>query len=197
MARGKNKGLSNDDIAIWKQIADGVKPLSPRKVIPKPIKTAKTLRSTTPITQSPIQPFHIGDKVVETRKGSGPDFREAPAKTSPNMDKRNFQRLLKGKMEIEATLDLHGMTYDQAQKRITMFIRQSHVAGLRMILVITGKGRTHGVDEFNRPKGGVLRQSLPDWLRSPALNHLVLQVTPAQQRHGGAGAWYVYLRRLR
>ncbi|PIB26560.1 hypothetical protein BFP76_11720 [Amylibacter kogurei] len=197
MVRKKNKGLSSDDIAIWKQVADGVKPLSPRKIIPKPIKTTKNLRATTPITQPPIQPFHIGEKVVESIKGSGPDFREAPAKTSPNMDKRNFQRLMKGKMEIEATLDLHGMTYDQAQKRITMFIRQSHVAGLRMILVITGKGRTHGVDEFNRPKGGVLRQSLPDWLRSPALNHLVLQVTPAQQRHGGTGAWYVYLRRIR
>ena len=113
------------------------------------------------------------------------------------MDKRNFQRLLKGKMDIDATLDLHGMTADQAKQHLTLFLRNAHKRHLRMILVITGKGRIHGVDEFNRPKGGVLRQSLPDWLRSPALGHLVLQVTPAQQRHGGSGAWYVYLRRIR
>jgi len=100
-------------------------------------------------------------------------------------------------MEIDGTLDLHGMTADQAKARLLAYITQSHAMGMRLILVITGKGKHKGYDEFHRPVGGVLRQSLPDWLRGPTLSNKILQVSQAQPKHGGAGAYYVYLRRIR
>jgi DNA-nicking Smr family endonuclease len=41
----------------------------------------------------------------------------------------------------------------------------------------------------------VLRHQVPQWLRLPPLGNVVMQVTPAHIRHGGHGAYYVYLRR--
>jgi DNA-nicking Smr family endonuclease len=113
------------------------------------------------------------------------------------MDKKNFNRLLKGKMEIEGTIDLHGLTADQAKIKLIAFIDRSYTLGKRLIIVITGKGKHKGYDEFQRPINGVLRQSLPDWLSGPSVSDKVLQVTQAQPKHGGTGAFYVYLRRKR
>ncbi len=112
------------------------------------------------------------------------------------MDKRNFQRLVRGKLEIDGKLDLHGMTQEQAKIALRSKILQAHSSGKRLILVVTGKGK-HRVDEFNRSIVGVLRQNVPQWLRQPPLSSVVLEVTQAQQRHGGDGAFYVYLRRNR
>ena len=119
------------------------------------------------------------------------------AKVSPNMDKRNFQRLLKGRIEIDETLDLHGMTAEQARAQLVLALQRAHGRGARLVLVITGKGKRTHIDEFNRPRSGVLRAALPDWLRAGALAGIVLQVTQAHPRHGGKGAFYVYLRRRR
>ena len=76
-------------------------------------------------------------------------------------------------------------------------ISQSHLLGKRLIIVITGKGKHKGFDEFQRPINGVLRKSMPDWVNNSAISQKVLQVTPAQPKHGGDGAFYVYLRRQR
>lgn len=131
------------------------------------------------------------------KPGQAPSFVDRPAQTSPNMDRRNFQRLLKGRLEIDATLDLHGMRADPAQQRMNQFIRNAHAAGGRLLLIITGKGTTGDTDEFGRPRRGVLRAGVPEWLKSGPMSGLVLQVTQAHPRHGGGGAYYVYLRRNR
>lgn len=126
-----------------------------------------------------------------------PSFVDRPSQTSPNMDRRNFQRLLKGKLDIDATLDLHGMTADVAQRRLNQFIRTANTMGHRLLLIITGKGKRADVDEFNRPRSGVLRTGVPEWLKTGPESDLVLQVTQAHPKHGGGGAYYVYLRRNR
>jgi len=144
-----------------------------------------------------LRPFKVGERAVEKAVQQPPAFHQKNQITSPNMDRKNFQRLLKGQLEIDGTLDLHGLTADQAKARLLAYITQSHAMGMRLILVITGKGKHKGFDEFHRPVGGVLRQSLPDWLRGPTLSNKILQVSQAQPKHGGAGAYYVYLRRIR
>lgn len=105
------------------------------------------------------------------------------------VDRRTDQRLKRGKMEIEATIDLHGMGQAQAQESLTRFIKTSHDLGRRCVLVITGKGLLG--------KPGIIKTRLPDWLRESPLAALVLKSTPAQLRHGGEGAVYVLLRRRR
>ena len=112
------------------------------------------------------------------------------------MDRKNFQRLLRGKFDIEMRLDLHGLTQNQAKITLRAKLTQAYDQGKRLVLVITGKCKTR-VDDFNRPVHGVLRQNLPQWVRQPALRHIVLEITEAKRHHGGGGAYYIYLRRKR
>jgi len=113
------------------------------------------------------------------------------------MDRKSFQRLKRGKLTPEAKLDLHGMTLDHAHAALTRFILRAHGGGKRLVLVVTGKGKDRDGDGPIPVRHGVLRHNVPHWLRLPPLGPLVLQVTEAHIRHGGGGAYYVYLRRRR
>lgn len=113
------------------------------------------------------------------------------------MDRRRYDKLRRGRVEPQARLDLHGMTADRAHGALAAFILGAHAAGLRLVLVITGKGRPGGMDALAPHRHGVLRHNVPHWLAAPPLASKVLQIAPAHVRHGGGGAYYVYLRRLR
>ena len=94
-------------------------------------------------------------------------------------------------------MDLHGMTLAQAQGALTGFIAEAWTRGLRLVLVITGKGRReHDTGPIPR-RTGALRHEVPHWLRRAPLGPMVLDIRPAHRRHGGDGALYVYLRRRR
>ncbi len=149
-------------------------------------------------------------------KGSGPplpekrDMRSAetarPKKRGPQVnptplpdrfDRKLYARLARGQQKVEATLDLHGLTEKRAELRLTTFVQTAYGRGVRNLLVITGKGNRSGLDEFNRPKGGVLRRRVPELLARPPLLHLVQSFSESHERHGGKGALYVRLRRAR
>jgi DNA-nicking Smr family endonuclease len=89
------------------------------------------------------------------------------------------------------------MTLDQAHGALTAFILRAHGAGKRLVLIVTGKGKDRDIGGPIPVRYGVLRHNVPHWLRLPPLTQLVLQVTKAHTRHGGGGAYYVYLRRQR
>jgi len=112
------------------------------------------------------------------------------------MDRRRFHQLQRGRLQPEARLDLHGMTAARAHSALTSFILAAHSEGRRLVLVITGKGRAPD-DAIAPLRHGVLHHSVPHWLTAPPLVTRVLDVVPAHQRHGGGGAFYVYLRRQR
>lgn len=187
------KKLSDGDKAVWGQVAHSVDPLR-KSFTFKPSIKAK-LKSAGVMPQRPkFAAFRVGEKAktpVFTPSGE-----TSPKGVTPNMDKKSFQRLVRGKLEIDGRLDLHGMTQEQAKIMLRIKLMQAHERGKRLILVITGKGKER-TDEFNRQIIGVLRQNVPMWLRQPPLSSIVLEVTSAQQRHGGEGAFYVYLRRNR
>jgi DNA-nicking Smr family endonuclease len=105
------------------------------------------------------------------------------------LDRRSAARLRRGEMALGARLDLHGMTQDEAHRALVRFLENSYEAGLRAVLVITGKGGGDGE--------GVLRRSVPRWLGEARCRKLVLGTSPARPRHGGEGALYVLLRRKR
>ena len=85
------------------------------------------------------------------------------------------------------------MTLAQAHAALTRFILASFATRRRLVLVITGKGRS-GDDARDAPRG-LLRRQVPDWLSSPPLGSVVQEVLPAHRSHGGSGAYYVMLRR--
>lgn len=122
------------------------------------------------------------------------DFRVGAEDMKPpppaGLDRRSADRLRRGRMEIEARLDLHGLTQAAAQPALEAFLAKAQRRGLRCVLVITGKGRS-GEDP------GVLRRMVPRWLAEPPNSTRVLALAPARVQHGGGGALYVLLRRLR
>lgn len=198
MARKRRRSLTEDEQSLWNAVikqVDSIESLPPLILSPKskPAKRQKLDSS------YEIKPFKVGAKVKVqgTSQPKPPSFVDRPNQTSPNMDKRNFQRLLKGQLVIDATLDLHGLTAEQARMQLQIFVQNANRLGNRLILVITGKGNKKSVDEFNRPRSGVLRSGVPEWLKTGPLSDLVLQVTQAHVKHGGGGAYYVYLRRQR
>ena len=198
MVKKTPKSVSQEDLEVWKKITIQLKRNKPEVLIKKNISGLKIKKSSKLLPKAPeLKPFIIGEKVLKKEKIILPNFHEDNKINSPNMDKKNFKKLVKGKMEIEGTIDLHGLTADQAKIKLITFINHSYSLGKRLIIVITGKGKHKGFDEFQRPINGVLRQNLPEWLSGPSVSNKVLQVTQAQPKHGGAGAFYVYLRRQR
>ena len=198
MVKKTPKSVSQEDLEVWKKITTQLKRNKPEVLIKKNISGLKIKKSSKSLPKAPeLKPFIIGEKVLKKEKIILPNFHEDNKINSPNMDKKNFKKLVKGKMEIEGTIDLHGLTADQAKIKLITFINHSYSLGKRLIIVITGKGKHKGFDEFQRPINGVLRQNLPEWLSGPSVSNKVLQVTQAQPKHGGAGAFYVYLRRQR
>lgn len=113
------------------------------------------------------------------------------------MDPKTHRHLHRGKLDPEARIDLHGMTLAEAHPELIRFIIANHEAGRRLVLVITGKGKLRDDHGPIPARLGVLRHQVPQWLHMAPLRALVLQVVPAHLRHGGAGAYYVYLRRGR
>ena len=101
------------------------------------------------------------------------------------LDKRTAQRLKKGRLPIEARLDLHGHSQEQAFRALHGFIDGQWAAGRRCVLVVTGKGK------------GVLKDAVPQWLNGPLLRMKILSFTYAQRQDGGEGALYILLKRAR
>ena len=193
MAR-RGKTISSEDRELWQQVTKTTKALHADTVRPE-IATALALKPKP--TPAIIKPFSIGNAVsapkIQISLAEGP-----LEKTNLQMDRRSFERLRKGRLRPEAFLDLHGMTAEAAHARLSDFIQSAHLGDLRLVLVITGKGRIRHDDLTTMPvRKGVLRHSVPHWLAQPGLKARILQVSPAHDKHGGGGALYVYLRRRR
>lgn len=109
------------------------------------------------------------------------------------IDRSTANKFQKGKMLIDGRIDLHGMTQEVAHNALNAFIEDSWRAGKRCVLVITGKGSR--ADEYGRT--GLLRERTPQWLSAPRLRNRILAINQAQIQHGGAGAFYVLLKRRR
>lgn len=124
-----------------------------------------------------------------------------PAPDLNPFDRKNVKKLKRGKIEIEARIDLHGMRQTEAHAALIRFIHGSAAMGRRWVLVITGKGsplRASDGDRessFGEASRGVLKRSVPLWLAEPELSRLIVSFTEAAIEHGGSGALYVHLRR--
>lgn len=106
--------------------------------------------------------------------------------------------LRRGTLAIDARIDLHGMYQGEAHDALIGFLRRARAAGHAHVLVVTGKGGagmggSDYADAFS--ERGVLRRSVPHWLRGPDLRGLVLGFEEASRHHGGSGALYVRLKR--
>lgn len=102
----------------------------------------------------------------------------------------------RGRVQIDATLDLHGMTQTEAHTRLNRFVEFAQMRGHRVLLVITGKGPPDTKpDPFEEAPRGILRRRFLEWVETPPLSPRLTSVAQAHQRHGGRGAFYLFLKR--
>lgn len=187
-----------DELELWQQVARTADRMHADRNLPQPL--VSTLKPQIKINDPiEIPLFRIGQEAGSRPAGHDvlPHISQRLAAAPMNMDKKAHTRMSRGKMQPEATLDLHGMTMAEAHPALTGFILQSQAMGRRLVLVITGKGKD-SVDLGPIPRRrGVLRHQVPQWLRMAPVGQTVLQISEANQKHGGGGALYVYLRRRR
>jgi DNA-nicking Smr family endonuclease len=175
----------NEERALWRAAMHGVARL------PKHIGAAATeppASDPPPASEAPAPKLAKQPRRAVPAAAKLPDL--APG-VAPGVDRRNAERLRRGERAIDARLDLHGMTQDEAHRALDAFLARAEQAGWRCVLVITGKGRP------GTSAAGVLRAAVPRWLNEAPNRARLLAIAAAQPKHGGAGALYVLLRRKR
>jgi DNA-nicking Smr family endonuclease len=180
----RKRALSEEERALWESVTRQTKPLR------------KKHRAAEPHRASPKVESHIAAKAVNPPKLLSPATTPAPAKPvvpplAP-LGRREKAQLSRGRKDIEARLDLHGMTQARAHRALSGFLHRAHGDGLTFVLVITGKGKIGAESER-----GVLRRQVPQWLSQPEFRAFVVGFEEAHIGHGGAGALYVRIRRSR
>lgn len=196
MSRRK-RVLRPEERELWSQVTETAIPIDP--VIPKVDASRPKAKVPDPVSPRSIKSFQLGEHAApKTQKPNlAPSLEEQFSKAPVAMDKKAFTRLKQGRLSPEARIDLHGMTLDQAHPALNRFILDNHAKGRRLVLVITGKGKAKDAPGPIPTRLGVLRHQVPLWMQQHPLKPLILQVAQASQKHGGSGAYYVYLRRIR
>ena len=200
VSRRRARPLTEEENKLWRAVVKDAKPLPRRRrksAVELPLAEAAELAAIVPppIRTAPAAP--LPPKAAKTRAP------EPPLLTG--LDRRVSQRLARGQMEVEATLDLHGHSQHEAHEALLSFLSRSRARGLRCLLVITGKGASpyarhtlHGASFYEVPeRQGVLRSAVPRWLEEAAFRIHLSGFQPAHPKHGGGGAFYIWLRRKR
>ncbi|MEM6373966.1 MAG: Smr/MutS family protein [Pseudomonadota bacterium] len=195
----RRRKLRPDEEELWRKVAARTermhpeKPLNPSDFVttPAPAPRKKATFEAVPKSLSikatkPSTSVHLSPSISDQVNGR-----------PVQMDRKAFDQMKRGKLRPEGKLDLHGMTLDRAHPALTSFVLSAQAQGKRLVLVVTGKGKQRDDGGPIPVRFGVLRHQVPQWLAAPPLSSAVLQVSQAHLRHGGGGAYYVYLRRLR
>ena len=178
----RSRRLTAEELQLWTLVARGVTPLKGRvhMVEATPAPEEAPMRREAPSLAQP-EPR----TVARTTPGLPP---LAP------LDRRTVSAVRRGRRDIEAVIDLHGMRQNEAHDALRGFLHRAQGAGQKFVLVITGKGAP-GAEAGSFEERGVLRRVVPHWLRLPDLRPLVVGFEEAGPHHGGGGALYVRLRR--
>ena len=205
--KGNLDHLNEEDRAIWQQVSATVEPYHQRPERPKRVSKPKPA-GTGAKPQAPI--FKNHKKPKNQKPATTASFTPLPPSIpvfapNPGVDKRMKRKLGRGQMEIDARLDLHGKTKAQAHRILKSFIFNAQGRGHRNILVITGKGgeglarhTLHSHDVVHAPeRKGILMREVPQWLNEPEFASMVVGYQPAHPKHGGGGALYIRIRRIR
>ncbi len=187
-----------DELDLWNQVASTTERLAPPRrslIVDTPLQEAPKKREA-----KPIAPFTLGALPTSTREmrdvlpALSERLRTAPVK----MDAKSYKTMQRGKLKPEGRIDLHGMTVAQAHPALISFIMTAQANGKRLVLVITGKGgKREEMGAIAPQRMGALKRQVPIWLTMAPVASAVLQVTESHIKHGGSGAYYVYLRRAR
>lgn len=136
------------------------------------------------------QPMEQGSSAPSASPGTKPETKPRQNPPLATLDHRTRTKLRRGRLDVDAKLDLHGLRQAEAQRALLDFLRRAQAGGARIAIVVTGKGSR------SEQTGGVLRRLVPLWLQAPNLRDVVAGFGEASRTHGGEGALYVQIRRL-
>ena len=180
----RRRGLSYEDRVLWTHVTKAIKPLRARAVA-EPDEDAG-------IVEPKVPPKLHSKPIAPSKSVSHEAAQKLPKSAAPPLvplGRRMKQRVARGKDQIDARLDLHGLTQSEAHGELLRFLRRANARDARLVLIITGKGRGG--------EPGVLRRQVPHWLALPEFRELVVGFEDAHVTHGGEGALYVRVRRNR
>jgi DNA-nicking Smr family endonuclease len=173
----KKDEISDEEQALFREAMHGVKKITPKKTIaPLPPRITRPKRAT-PDTNSSHATYSDYDKVEPV---SGEDMIEY---RKSGFQHKNLRKLRLGQYNVEAILDLHGMTVVEAKEALHHFLKQCLRKGTRHVLIIHGKGRS---DTYP-----ILKNKLNNWLRQ--IDQIVAFCSAAA-KDGRSGAMYVLLK---
>ncbi len=179
--RKKKSLIAPEDHALWVHVTRSAKPMPGRQALDMPVFDAGPQAEEPPRARSLPLPVPVQPKVRTLPPLAG-------------IEKRMVKEVARGSRAIDARIDLHGMRQAEAHGALNGFLHRAHANGAKLVLVITGKGG--GIDGFGEERG-VLKRMVPHWLADPVLRRLVIGFENAGRGHGGEGALYVRLRRMR
>lgn len=186
--------LTEEETILWHRVGRTVTPLRDRSVVTAGASDEELKRdflkamdgAPRPAGKPPAQETDIRSPLPHGRPAPAPKPAPRPER---QIDRPTARKIAKGRITIDARIDLHAMTQDQAHDRLYAFLADTRSQGCRHVLVVTGKGRSLGSE-------GVLKRMVPVWLNSPRFSGLVSGYSSASRQHGGEGAIYIRLRKL-
>lgn len=203
--RDDKRTLTLEEAKVWRKVTASAEPLKPDKSVGRaPDKDTKSPPGSQEASKEQPQKKPRLSRPVSSKSRPAPKPIPQPPPLT-GLDRRTSQRLARGQVEIDARLDLHGHRRETARQTLLSFLAKARGRGARCILVITGKGESglsghtlHGARFYHPPeRRAVLRAAMPSWLEEPEFRAHVAGYQPAHPRHGGGGAFYVWLRRRR
>lgn len=198
----RRRGLRPEEQELWDQVARTTRHLHPERIerpVEPPVPPAVLMPKPAMAPPAPLTAFRLGARSPDLplRHDLAPTLSQHLAAAPLRMDAATHKAMRRGKLGPEARIDLHGLTLAEAHPELIRFVLNAHAAGMRLVLVITGKGRDRDSGGPIPTRMGALRHQVPRWLTLAPLGPVVLQTSEAHLKHGGAGALYVYLRRAR
>lgn len=201
--RRRKRLLSDEELQLWAHVTRSDEPLA-RAVHHE--RKPKELAEEEPATVSANgeQPL----EAVRTARPASPQNGSLPLSARmkrPSVpapapfDVREVRKIARGRRDIDARLDLHGLRQQDAYVALRHFLSWCQAEGHRHVLIITGKGvagdRLEERDFLHEQRRGVLRRLVPHWLSEPDFRLHVVSFTESALKHGGSGALYVTIRK--
>lgn len=195
------RGLSAEESELWARVARTVTPLAGRRA------DGSAPPGGSPAKQGQADGAPAGPQVTKAiaRPVAAPRARPSPAPAPRQppapLDRRTLdssweRKLSRAALAPDFTLDLHGASLDAAHARLDHGLAQARAMGARLALVVTGKARPVAAADRGSRRG-VIRAKILDWLAAGPHAGSIAAIRPAHPKHGGAGALYVVLRRVR
>ncbi|MBX5085895.1 DNA mismatch repair protein MutS [Rhizobium lentis] len=181
----RDRKLSADERILWGKVARSTRPM-PGKAdelteldafLAETEAAAERQKAETPTSPSPTAALP-----------APPATPRHQAKVHHPLEKPVKRKIAKGRLALEARIDLHGLVQSEAHGILLDFLIRAHERGMRHVLVITGKGSSLGSE-------GALKRAVPLWFSKPEFRYLISSYEPAAQHHGGEGALYIRLSR--